>query len=213
MRPSIQGGSALLVLLMFFNGCQGSGAMQPITTVTNLDLNRFMGTWYVLADIATPFDKDAYAPTEHYALADNGRVETTYQYRKGGPQGEIKSKTMSARPHAETPAIWGMRILWPFEADYRVAYLDPDYRYTVVARNKRDFVWIMARDQDLEDALVIDILRKVEGLGYDLTKLRFHHGLEDFTLSKDGGVITGAGPDLRASESEVIEQSTPRFGT
>jgi len=37
--------------------------------------------------------------------------------------------------------------------------------------------------------------------------------LEDFTLSKDGGVITGAGPDLRASESEVIEQSTPRFGT
>jgi hypothetical protein len=120
---------------------------------------------------------------------------------------------MTARPHAETPAIWGMRILWPFEADYRVAYLDPDYRYTVVARNKRDFVWIMARDQDLEDTLVIEILHKVEGLGYDLAKLRFHHGLENFTLSNESSVATDADPDLHPSESKVIEQSTPRFGT
>ena len=50
---------ALFILLPFLHGCQGTEAMDPITTVEKLEIERFMGDWYVLADIATPFDKDA----------------------------------------------------------------------------------------------------------------------------------------------------------
>ena len=65
--------------------------MDPITTVEKLDIERFMGDWYVLADIATPFDKDAYAPTEHYVLKSDGMVETIYRYQKGNASGDFKS--------------------------------------------------------------------------------------------------------------------------
>ena len=42
-------------------------------------------------------------------------------------------------------AIWTMRFIWPFEADYRIAYLSPDYSQVIIGREKRDYVWIMAR--------------------------------------------------------------------
>ena len=213
MRPSVLGGSGTFALLMIYTGCQGSGAMQPINTVNNLDLQRFMGTWYVLADIATPFDKDAYAPMEYYSLTDSGRVETVYRYRKGGPEGELKSKTMSARPNATMPSVWGMRVFWPFEADYRVAYLDSDYQHTVVARNKRDFVWIMARDPKPNLETTRYLLREVEQLGYDLTKLRFHHGLEGFSTEQGASLNPEDVPAETTSQTADLDQSTPRFGT
>ena len=42
-------------------------------------------------------------------------------------------------------AVWGMRFVWPVKADYRIAWLDRDYTLTVVGREARDYVWIMAR--------------------------------------------------------------------
>jgi len=38
-----------------------------------------------------------------------------------------------------------MQFLWPFKAEYLIAYVDPDYSETIIARNNRDYVWIMAR--------------------------------------------------------------------
>ena len=68
MSLNVSAKFALLILLPLLHGCQGTGAMDPINTVNELELQRFMGDWYVLADVATPFDKDAYEPTEHYVL-------------------------------------------------------------------------------------------------------------------------------------------------
>ena len=44
----------------------------------------------------------------------------------------------------ETNARWGMQFVWPIKADYRIVWLADDYSQTVVARQKRDYLWIMA---------------------------------------------------------------------
>ena len=198
---------ALFILLPFLHGCQGTGAMDPITTVEKLDIKRFMGDWYVLADIATPFDKDAYAPTEHYVLKSDGMVETTYRYQKGSATGDFKSRTMTARPNPELPSIWGMRLIWPFEADYRIAHIHPDYETTIVARNKRDFVWLMARTPTIDQSAFDTLLEKVQSLGYGISDLRFHYGMRP-TASQPQ---SDSGPS--AGQSGEKQQSTPRFGT
>ncbi len=46
-------------------------------TVEYVDLTRFMGDWHVLADVATPFDKKATQPLEHYHLNGDGTIATT----------------------------------------------------------------------------------------------------------------------------------------
>ncbi|MDE2249810.1 MAG: lipocalin family protein [Gammaproteobacteria bacterium] len=34
-------------------------------------------------------------------------------------------------------AVWGMQFIWPIRADCRIAYLDPAYSQTVIARTER----------------------------------------------------------------------------
>ena len=69
-------------------------------------------------------------------------------------------------------AVWGMQFVWPIKADYRIAYLSADYGQTVIAREKRDYVWIMARTPTLSDSDYAELTRFVAAMGYDTTKLR-----------------------------------------
>ena len=68
--------------------------------------------------------------------------------------------------------LWGMQFIWPFKADFRIAYLDDQYQRTIIARNTRDYVWIMARTPQISEENYQDMTDFVKNLGYDMTKLR-----------------------------------------
>ena len=98
---------------------------------------------------------------------------TTFTFREGGPDGPAKRYTPKGFVRdRETNATWGMQFIWPIRAEYLIAYLDPSYTQTIIARTARDYVWIMARTPEIPAA---DYARHVEQLkawGYDVTKLR-----------------------------------------
>jgi len=62
--------------------------------------------------------------------------------------------------------------VWPIKADYRIVYLDDDYSQTVIARENRDFVWIMARTPTISDYDYDQLVSFVESIGYDITQLQ-----------------------------------------
>ena len=68
-------------------------------------------------------------------------------------------------------AIWGMRFIWPIKADYRIVYLTDDYSVTVIGRNKRDFVWVMARTPSIPENEYESIVELIGEMGYDVSKL------------------------------------------
>jgi apolipoprotein D and lipocalin family protein len=65
-----------------------------------------------------------------------------------------------------------MQFIWPIKADYRIVYLDPEYSKTIIGRQKRDFVWIMARKPEIPESEYQELVSVVESLGYDVGKLR-----------------------------------------
>ena len=147
--------------------------MKPIHTVEYVDLDRFMGDWYVIANIPTFIEKDAYNAVETYRLDDDGTVATTFKFNKGSldgplktyhPRGYIRDKTSNA--------VWGMQFIWPFKAEYRIIFLSEDYSKTVIGRSKRDYVWIMAREPAISDEEYNAILGFLREQGYDITKLQ-----------------------------------------
>ena len=71
----------------------------------------------------------------------------------------------------DTNARWGMRFVWPIKADYRIVWLDEDYSMTVIAREARDFVWIMARTPTIADADYERLIDFVASIGYDVSKI------------------------------------------
>lgn len=69
-------------------------------------------------------------------------------------------------------AEWGMQFVWPFKAEFLITHLNADYTQTVIGRNKRDYVWIMARTPEIPEADYQRLLIELTVQGYDLTKLR-----------------------------------------
>lgn len=150
-----------------------SAPAKPLATVNFVDLERFMGDWYVIASIPTFIETEAYNAVESYRLEDDGTIDTVFTFRKGGFDGKLKRYNPRGFVlNTETNAEWGMRFVWPFKADYRVIYLDSDYRLTVVGRNKRDYVWLMAREPSIDAEDFDDLVRLIGQSGYDTSELR-----------------------------------------
>ncbi len=162
------------VFLAFFaivlGGCAGKGP--EMKTVDYVDIERFMGPWYVIANIPTFLEKGAHNAVETYSLNDDGTIATTFTYRKDSFDGKEKEYNPKAWVmDQESNALWGMRFVWPIKADYRIVYLDNDYSQTIVGRQKRDFVWIMARTPTISESDYDQLVSEIESLGYDTSKL------------------------------------------
>ena len=142
-------------------------------TVDYVDIDRFMGDWYVIANIPTFVEKGAHNAVENYSVDDDGSIATRFTYRKDGFDG--KEKEYNPRGFivdTTTNALWGMRFVWPIKADYRIVYLSDDYSITVIGRQKRDFVWIMAREPEITDLEYQELVDFVISIGYDASKLQ-----------------------------------------
>ena len=161
----------LLAVGMMLGGC--SGNTRPIPPVAHVDVPRFMGDWYVIAHIPSRPEREAFDAVENYAPRPDGRIQTTFTYRKGSFQAPLKSMHPIGKVEAEGKgAVWGMQFIWPIQAEYVIAYVDADYQQTIVGRSKRDYVWLMARTPRISDADYEARIRQIQALGYDVSKIR-----------------------------------------
>ena len=162
----------VLPLLGLLAGCT-TAARPPIPTVPRVDLPRFMGDWYVLAHIPTFIEREAGDAVESYALAPDGTIATTFTFRQGGPDGPVKRYTPRGfvRDRASN-ATWGMQFVWPIRAEFLIAFLDAGYTQTIIARNARDYVWIMARTPEIPAEDYARLVEQVRAWGYDVSRLR-----------------------------------------
>ena len=163
----------LCVLWLSVTSTAGCAAQPPITPVANVELPRYMGDWYVIASIPTRQERDAVNSVESYALQPDGSIQTTFRFRRDSANGEAKTMhaTGYVRPNTSN-AVWGMQFIWPIKAEYIIAWLDPQYRSVIVARNKRDYVWIMSRTPALPEGQYDLLVSRVAAMGYDTSKLR-----------------------------------------
>jgi len=145
----------------------------PLKTVEHVDLQRFMGDWYVIANIPTSIEKDAYGAVESYRLNNDGTIDTTFTFRKGSFDGKPKRYNPKGFVvDKNSNAVWGMRFVWPIKADYRIAYVAPDYGQTIIAREKRDYVWIMARTAKISEADYNQLIDRAVAMGYDTASIK-----------------------------------------
>ncbi len=163
----------MLLLAALLAGCQSMPEHPPLALAPKVDLQRFMGDWYVIASIPTFIEKGAHNAVESYALAADGSIATTFTFHQDAFDGTPKRYTPTGFVlDRESNAVWGMRFVWPFKADYRIVYVAEDYSATVVAREKRDYAWIMARRPAIPEAEYRRLAGLLAAQGYDISKLR-----------------------------------------
>jgi len=164
--------TTLAASLLTLAGCT-TASHPPIALAQKVELERFMGDWYVIANIPTFNEKGAHNAVESYRLAEDGSIDTTFTFRADGFDGPEKKYTPRGFvADRESNAVWGMQFLWPIKSDFRIVYLTPDYAQTVIGREARDYVWIMARTPQIPEADYQRIVAFLKEQGYDVDKIR-----------------------------------------
>ncbi|MEB0058991.1 lipocalin family protein [Variovorax sp. LG9.2] len=150
-----------------------SAGRSPVALAPMVDLPRFMGDWYVIANIPTFLEKGAHNAKDSYRLDADGTIPTTFSFNADAPDGPRKSYgSRGFVMDGGANAVWGQQYVWPIKADYRISYVSPDYTQTVITRDKRDYVWIMARTPTIPEADLARLTAFVGSQGYDVDKLQ-----------------------------------------
>lgn len=156
----------MILSLSLLAGCQSARVALP--TEPYVDLDSFMGTWYVVGYTPILVDGDAHNATEHYALAEDGRILTTYQFRDGAFDGPLKTfKPTAFVRNEETNSEWGMQFIWPFKASYLILHYDEALGETVIAHPSRKYAWIMLREPFFEEETYDRLLGLLVEQGFD----------------------------------------------
>ena len=146
--------------------------VEELKTVEFVDIERFLGDWYVVGVIPTFAEKDAVNAIERYELNDKGNIDITFTHYKKSPEGKYKEYHPKGFIFDEkTNAEWRVQFFWPFKFKYLVIDLAEDYRYTVIGVPNRKYVWIMARNTMLSEEDNKLIREKLLNQGYDISKI------------------------------------------
>ena len=163
--------SLLLFLIIISTSCT-TIQNNELETIEYLDIEKFMGDWFVISVIPTFLEKDIFNAIETYTLNSEGTISTQFSFNKGGFDGDRKTYNPKGFiMDKKSNALWGMQFIWPIKADFRVVYLSDDYSYTIIGRNKRDYVWLMSRSPIMRDEDYSDAMSFIESIGYDMNKI------------------------------------------
>lgn len=170
MNRSMRAVVAVLASLLF--ACQSTGP--PLEAVSEVDLERYAGTWYEIASYPQRFQRGCVATQARYTLRTDGRVRVVNECRDGSFGGELRSVEGVAWVEDPTHSTAKLRVrfFWPFSGAYWVIELDDDYRYAVVGHPSRDYLWILSRTRSMDPTLYRTLLERVEAKGFDLDRLQ-----------------------------------------
>ena len=146
---------------------------QTLQTVSNVDVTRYSGKWYEIASYPQRFQKGCHCTTAEYTLSPNGYLIVENRCNRGsvdGKQSYIKGKAFIEQNSGN--AKLKVQFFWPLRAKYWIIDLADDYSYAVVSHPNKKYLWILSRTPKMNDMVYEQILSKLKGKGFDLSKLQ-----------------------------------------
>ena len=147
--------------------------LPPLETVAEVDLSRYVGTWFEIASYPQRFQKGCTGTTATYSLRDDGEVDVVNRCRKGSLDGKEDSARGRARVvDTTTNAKLEVSFFRPFWGACWIIDLGENYEYAVVGHPGRDYLWILSRGPTMDDGVYQGILERIQAKGYPLDRLQ-----------------------------------------
>ena len=149
----------VVILLLSCLFCAPSAFSINRTTVSNLDLDRFMGHWYEIARYDHRFERNLECVETDYTRLADGTIEVV---NRGIDSRTGEEKVAHGRAHT-TPTAGKFRVSFFlfFYSDYNVLAVGPKY------------LWILARTPEIKETTRDEILRFIARRGYPTAPLIF----------------------------------------
>jgi apolipoprotein D and lipocalin family protein len=143
----------------------------PTQLAPNVDLDRYMGKWYVIANI--PYFAEKGKVASYFDIKrENGTLLDVYV---GQDSFYSKPATFTMRDYVVPNtgnAYWRETPLALVYFSYLVVYVDPDYRTALVGYPGHELAWVISREPRMDDVTYNALLGRLNAAGYDASKLR-----------------------------------------
>lgn len=157
----------LLVGLLSLASCTGDNP--PLTLAPHVDVQRYAGRWYILANIPYFAEQGKVGSWFDIEFTAADRFKDVYWGRKGSLEAQPTSFTMSGYVKPGTGgAYWRESPFWPLYLSYLILYVDPEYRYALVGYPGRGYGWILSRTPTVSDAVYNRLLQRFADQSYDI---------------------------------------------
>lgn len=155
-----------LLIALFFAGCETKGPALP--TVAEVDLDRYLGTWYEIARYEHSFEVGCSNVSATYTKRDDGGIKVLNQCTKNGEKTDANGVAYSTNAQNTKLKVSFFR---PFYGNYWILMLADDYSYAVIGEPSREYFWILSRTKTLPEETKEMILEQMPRLGYESQKL------------------------------------------
>ena len=143
-----------------------------LQTVEHVEVERYLGIWYEIANFPQSFQRGCTATTASYALREDGDIDVVNRCRKNSPDGPEKIAQGRARVvDRSTNAKLEVSFFRPFWGDYWIIDLGASYEYAVVGHPGRDYLWILSRTPTMDDRTYETIVERLKAQGYETSRL------------------------------------------
>ena len=170
MRATTVRSLALAPILVLIGGC--TGVPDGVSVVNGFELQRYLGAWYEIARLDHRFERGLTDVKAEYSLKDNGRIEVI---NRGFDTNEGEWREALGKAYAIGEAGTGrlkVSFFGPFYGAYNIIELDKqDYSYAMVSGPDRSYLWILARQRSLDQAVLDRLVKKAASLGFDTGEL------------------------------------------
>ncbi|MET0378791.1 MAG: lipocalin family protein [Spongiibacteraceae bacterium] len=169
-----------LLAVLSINGCNSAPSNAELAasgrSLPQLDLPRYMGRWYVIANIPYFAERGFVGSYSQWTLredsTDQGAIIIRDEFfgRKKSFDTEFSRHEFVDRVVPDSGnAHWRVRLFWPIYVSQLTLYVDPDYQYTLVGLDSKNYGWIFARSPDISDEKYQELLGRFGAMGYDTT--------------------------------------------
>jgi len=142
------------------------------TVVKELDIEKYLGTWYEIARYDHSFERGLVGVTATYSHRKDGKIKVVNAGYKGTLDGQRSEAVGKAKiPNPAIPSKLKVSFFWFFYGDYFVLELDKDYKWAVIGSSSDKYLWILSRRPQMNDELYQKILNGLTQRGYNVSQL------------------------------------------
>lgn len=158
--------------LMLFMLTACTGVPEGVLPVSGFKLDRYLGKWYEIARLDHSFERGLTRVTAEYSLRDDGGVRVINRGYNAADKRWEEAEGKAC--FVEQPDVGRLKVSFfgPFYGAYNIIALDKEtYRYSLVAGPDRSYLWILAREPDMDTAVRDMLVEKASALGFPVDEL------------------------------------------
>ncbi|MDE5420462.1 lipocalin family protein [Labilibaculum sp. DW002] len=156
-----------------FISCTMQKSVVDKTVVKELDIERYLGTWFEIARYDHSFERGLVGVKANYSMRPDGKIKVVNSGYKGNLSGEYSEAIGKAKipDPLNAPGKLKVSFFWIFYGDYFVFDLEENYKWVVIGSSTDKYLWILSRKPQMEKEVYNELLDRLKKRGYEVSDL------------------------------------------